>query len=849
MSLLQQKKNPSNSRWPPPQIPARGIIGNTTGGSSHRPLGRNVLRVQRLLLLLLLLLMIMMILILILRCGGGANAAFDPTPPSSGRRNPPAAAAASAPFAVGRISDLDPRGSRVVRSKRGLALFLPSFSPTALRLLSSPLSLSSLPSSPMPRAPAAHRRKRRRSRNAAPLALGSGIIDQEDEGKEGTDPNVPPELQLDDVALHVFSGPYFLPEPGTQEEDGRHRRVRILQGQTVRRVFEEIFDQEQDLAKALGVLSRRIGVSLTRLRTYCASANPKARRSVAAILFKAKYKGDFREAVVPIGTSLGRMFIPSTNPPSTSHGGGGGGREGADNRRLDLGFLGPLRLPVEEEGKGRAPEEAFLLPPAVHVRDCMRTVFGLFREDVERGKPPGSQSAALVGSSGVGTSILFFLSALHQATARTVVYCRLTNDQENEKPSLFVMMPEDDDKGAVRVWFSRNMDKRSIHDNGGITRISLDLESALYVGRDECYCYIDGPNHREENNLMGGTYDYFCTSEGFPRYKGSEAGKRLWVLDGWTHEEAMDGLALLNHDKLKAEDAYFLCGGNIRDMIKACDSFQEVRKSLDALVEEDVDTKSIELAVTNALRNRAASNPDRLRTMFERRLEEDGDSWKGVMRAYQRVDSSYVMGRLLEILESGPFFEAYRLSRNQGITSAEGIFFEYLFHKRVQEIAELEMLSFEDVCFSKGTAAQGLEMLSRPKIYWKPSTPNFKAVDSALVIDDVLYVFQFTIMDKKKYDGDALERDFVRVVRGKIRFQGGTVVVFVSPAGTNYRVQEHAATTGSLTYWAREVDLTSLSAMDRTTRKLFDEICPRAVSPSDTGTSTPRSEDVADDEV
>jgi hypothetical protein len=249
-------------------------------------------------------------------------------------------------------------------------------------------------------------------------------------------------------------------------------------------------------------------------------------------------------------------------------------------------------------------------------------------------------------------------------------------------------------------------------------------------------------------------------------------------------------------------------------------------------VEEDVDTKSVELAVTNTLRNRDSSNPDRLRTMFERRLEEDGDTWKGVMRAYQRVDSSYLMGRLLEILESGPFLDAYLLSRNQGIGSAaEGIFFEYLFHKRVQEIAELKMLPFEDVCFSKGTAAQGWEMLSRPRLYWKPSTPHFKAVDSALVIDNVLYVFQFTIMDEMKYDGNALERDFVRIVRDQVGFQGGTVVVFVSPSGTYYRVHEHAATS-SLTYWAREVDLTSLGAMDRTLRKLFDEICPRSVGTS-----------------
>jgi hypothetical protein len=434
----------------------------------------------------------LLLLMMILRCRGGgcAIAALDPTPSSRRRRrNPPAAF-------VGV-------GGRCCRTTR--------------------------PASPRMLEPAA----RRRSRNAAPLALGSGIIDQEDEdGEEGTDLTVPPELQLDVAALHVFSGPYFLPEPGV-EEDGR--RKRSMRGQTVRDVFEELFDQEQDLAKALGLLSRNVGVSLTRLRTYYASADPKARRAVAAILFKAKYRGDFREVVVPIGPSLGPLFPPTTNTPATSLDGG----EGADNRRLDLGFLGPLRLPVEEEGKGRAPEETFLLPPAVHVRDCMRTVFGLFREDVERGKPPGSQSAALIGSSGVGTSILFFLSALHQATARTVVYCRLTNDQENEKPSLFVMMPDDDDKGVVRVWFSRNMDKRSIHDNGGITRVSLDLESALYVGREEYYCYVDGPNHREENNLLV-RMTTFVRQGAFPGTKaprrGSDCGfwmagrpKRRWT--------------------------------------------------------------------------------------------------------------------------------------------------------------------------------------------------------------------------------------------------------------------------------------------------------------------------------
>jgi hypothetical protein len=76
------------------------------------------------------------------------------------------------------------------------------------------------------------------------------------------------------------------------------------------------------------------------------------------------------------------------------------------------------------------------------------------------------------------------------------------------------MRPEPEDRGAksVRVWFSRNMDKRAVENNGGISGLSLDLERELAIRRDDYYAYIDGPKHTDKTNLMIGTYDYFCTS-------------------------------------------------------------------------------------------------------------------------------------------------------------------------------------------------------------------------------------------------------------------------------------------------------------------------------------------------
>lgn len=637
----------------------------------------------------------------------------------------------------------------------------------------------------------------------------------------------PPAFKLDDVAVEVFSLPFFGPDPEMEE-----RRRRELGSRTVRQAFEKVLKQRKDVDAAHDALATMLGVEYESIQEYHAAADMEARRRLAEALLKAKYGCEFGECEIHVGSALDPLLLLPEGPPDGDGGeddDGDGDGEGASPdhgnnsaRTISTAFLDSLRLASENE--------RFLLPRTVYVRDCMRTIFGLFREDVESKKRAGAKNTVLVGSPGVGKSILFFLAAVYQARKRPVGYYRRTRS-ELEMASLFFMMPEegaDAAEGKVRVWFTRSINKKALKKQGGLTSFSLDLENALLIQQEDYYAYVDGPNASDESDLLEGTFDYLCTSGGFPSFTSTEMEKRLWILDGWTREEAIEGLAALHHPESKAEDVYRLCGGRIREMLKACDSLHDVKTKLDNMLNE-IDKNMVELAVLSTSRVGTLKNPDRLRTMFERRPTDPTklDAWKRNMSACQIVDSPYLKERIYDKFGSDPFLQSYILSKDSSSGSAEGVFFGCLFHQRVRDLnakrKDKDRLKpvVDDVCWSKGTAVQGLAELDRRNRYWRPSVTNFKAVDAALVHDETLYVFQLTKMSSKPtYDGEALERDFVQDVKRRVDFQGGTVVIFVSPSGTNYRLDGHTPTS-SLTYRASEVDMSSLDAIDESLVQLF----------------------------
>jgi hypothetical protein len=87
-------------------------------------------------------------------------------------------------------------------------------------------------------------------------------------------------------------------------------------------------------------------------------------------------------------------------------------------------------------------------------------------------------------------------------------------------------------------------------------------------------------------------------------------------LDGWTVEEAIRGLATHGYDEDVAKEAYFLCGGNIRDMLQAStpEGYQLVRKSLDHAISLFV-PNALQIALVSSMRSQ--DSRDRVLTMFQ----------------------------------------------------------------------------------------------------------------------------------------------------------------------------------------------------------------------------------------
>ena len=243
---------------------------------------------------------------------------------------------------------------------------------------------------------------------------------------------------------------------------------------------------------------------------------------------------------------------------------------------VPLNFLDPLRLQNGDD---------FFLPQKIFVRQCMKDVLRLFCKDVadqEKQRTAGVKKTVLIGSPGVGKSVLFFLAALFQAKSSNIIYFRCTAGED--QISVFLMMPDRND--CVRVWFTRNLRKESFGAQlaldvyrGAILKFSHDRGKELNPAR--IYTFVDGPRHSDIPTIIKGTYDYFCTSGGHPLPKQElQARFRMCVLNGWTKVEAIDGLLALHgmqrtrssEAKERARRAYELCGGSIRNMLRAFES-------------------------------------------------------------------------------------------------------------------------------------------------------------------------------------------------------------------------------------------------------------------------------------
>ena len=459
---------------------------------------------------------------------------------------------------------------------------------------------------------------------------------------------------------------------------------------------------------------------------------------------------------------------------------------------MDLMFLKPLRLPGKKD---------VFLPETIFIRNCMKRVFQVLCDDATNRKEQGrSKHTVLIGSPGVGKSILFFLAALYRAQYSYVLFYRRTTSED--LVSLFIMVPNEE--GSVRVWFSRNVFKFGSEDtisniHSKILKFNRRRHGDLCL--DNVYTYIDGPRHTDTQNTCDGACDYFCTSGGHPLPKPERLGSfRFVVLSGWSEEDAIAGLReVYKASMTEAKSLYNLCGGSVREMVRAVADFGQVQSDFDTLLVRLSD-QQVAIAVQSTERNDNEKSYDRIRTMFE---------VEGQQTPVQRVDSIYVLNKLCQKVAIKEWFSAYQLGVSIGDGTLQGVTFERCIHVWFFQTKPPPIAA---VCWSQGTSTAGISQLNSANVYRIPSTTNFSNIDSAVVIGSQLYALQITCQKKQKvFDGKTFMENFVEVVRAGMKIQFTEVhVILVVPRGSRLRPLRYPNIIGSVHY----VDPTNMQTFD-----------------------------------
>jgi hypothetical protein len=141
-----------------------------------------------------------------------------------------------------------------------------------------------------------------------------------------------------------------------------------------------------------------------------------------------------------------------------------------------------------------------------------------------------------------------------------------------------------------------------------------------------------------------------------------------------------------------------------------------------------------------------------------------------VMGSFLVVESPFMLLFAAMRLGVDRFVAAYGQAKKDGTQSFRGSFFEMAIHQwilthvtetakalkespvRIVANEKVKSSPISNVCMSEGKAVEGVGMLKERNLYWVPSVCNFDNIDSAIVIDNNLHVFQMTIKTNHKFN-------------------------------------------------------------------------------------------------
>jgi hypothetical protein len=414
------------------------------------------------------------------------------------------------------------------------------------------------------------------------------------------------------------------------------------------------------------------------------------------------------------------------------------------------------------------------VPDLLYVRDEMQQVL----KSVTSKEP--QKTLVVIGSPGVGKSVVFFLAALNLAAIqkKRVIYVRWVESEE-EKPTIFLIEPTTNKAGHCNLGqFSFFKFQYTLDD---VARAAVDYG---YQTNSNWRFMLDGPKESTVKSLSGMFFD-LCTSGGYKTpADGARMTTKLKIMTGWTEDSFVHALIHLKKLTAKqARDVYAECGGRLRLALDYLDDGTAVKNWADNVV-ADLGSAPCILAMNETNARTSVESKDRLRTMFE------GTNGRPV----QLVDSQYLLTRLRDRLTTDDLRQAYKVALALGSRTIMGVLFEEIMHKWFQMARPSPLVGF--VRSERGkTGRERVGDLTEPLIYWVPSTPNFANIDAAFIdANEGLHCIQYTIKDSHSFHEYTFEADLIAELKEK--FPNGfksAAIYFAVPTGVNFNLQDHSA--------------------------------------------------------
>jgi hypothetical protein len=503
--------------------------------------------------------------------------------------------------------------------------------------------------------------------------------------------------------------------------------------------------------------------------------------------------------------------------------------------KMSLDALSGLRKTNEE-----------FLPTDLFVRSEMLLVWNLL--DTNEGNS-AVQSQILLGSAGVGKSVLCFLQAVRMAyRGKRVLYFRKTKAESDT--SLWCMERSGND---VRIRFDRSVEK-------GVEIWKLKIPAMLYCFSDlfpagtkkdvfskavkskEVLVFVDGPNHAAAADTLFGNAHYFCTSGGHPLLKSEEVlTKRIVVMNGWQCQdfkraldtvktsEGMNALrSAMTRDGLDDDDMdeefydddvyeclYYHYGGRIREAAQCVSgriSMQVHIEYVIALV-NSVPTVSASLFLDSTECSADPNSKGTLRTMFR------GERGIG---ATQIVDSQFILGLLRNKISAQEYLNAYKKAMILNRKAVAGHLFEELMHS-IYCSTQHNSPAVQGSHQATGTGHEGVKQLLDKCVYWIPSTVNFAVIDAAFIdTSGNIWCVQYTVSSQHSFSGSTLRSKFLKRIpqsAGAVTSDDSCTILFVVPKGVEFANPDTDPFPNRIIY----VDCTNMETVLRGVPEIFIE--------------------------